>query len=1007
MNLIGLWLCRPIGTAMGALLVFLLGMVSLKNIPVDLLPPLETPRITVYTAYSHASPREVEKNVTEPLERALGGVSGLRRIHSSSSEGGSYVVGEFQWGTNLEEAVAEVRERVRREEENLPEDAERPLVRKFDSQAIPVMMLSYATEMDPWHARKYLDSHVAYRLERLPGVASVLVWGGEDREMRVDVDAHRMEALGISVFQVVRALEGANRSLSGGSLTRGTYSVGLRVPGRYASLDEVADTVVDFRGGRPIPLRSLGEVSLAPSERAYVYRVNRKNSVQMVLYKGAGENTVAVAEGIRRELKRLNRELPGGKLVVLFDSSEYVREALTSVVYAGIVGGFLALGVLFFFLRSLRGVLVVGTAVPLSVGACFLLLGMGGFSLNIMSLGGLALGLGMLVDNAVVVLENIHRKRKIYEDPFRGALEGTREVVFPVLGGTLTTGVVFLPLFFFRGMSGMLFRELGMVVILSLFASLGVALTLVPVLCRFLLSSFGNLGASSRSLETFTEGYEKLLALFFAHPLKGGLLFCGFLGIWLLFLPSIGSELVPPTDESELRIYFSMEQGTPLEVREIMMCHIEKMMEAWVPEIRVLQCAADDTSDGGVFRLRLASRKERDRNVREIAEELHHLLRQIPGVRGWVRVPSSILESLLGGGGEQAVSVEIRGFDPGVARTLGKEILRRAESLPGVTDATLPEERGIPEYLLLVDREKASALGTETGEIARTVRLFLSGGDAGEFYRGEDSFPIRVQGGNPEKWSLDELLCLSFASSSDRVLKLANLGEGERDRAPLSISRKDRERILSLSVSAPSRSPGDLVEDLREVLREIPLPEGYSLAFGDSWEEQARSFRELYRSILLALLLVYMILACQFESLGEPFLVMLSVPLAFPGVVAMLFLTDTTWNLQSLMGCLILTGIGVNNSLLLIYRAGEYEKRQDFSPEEAVRKAARERLRPILMTSCSTGIALLPLALGWGGEMQVPLALAVIGGLLTSTGSTLCVLPLLYVRMRRYILFRK
>ena len=986
---------------MGALLVFLLGMVALRNIPVDLLPSLETPRITVYTSYPHASPREVEKNITEPLERALGGVPGLRRIRSSSSEGGSYVVGEFQWGTNLDEAVEEVRERVRREEENLPEDAERPLVRKFDSQAMPVMMLSYATEMDPWYAWKYLDSHVAYRLERLPGVASVLIWGGGAREVRVNLNAHRMEALGISVFRVVRALEAENIALSGGNLIRGNHSVGLRIPGRYTSMEEIADTVVDFRGGRPIPLRSLGEVSLVPSERAYVYRVNRKNSVQMVLYKGAGENTVAVAEGIREELKKLNRELPGGKLVVLFDSSEYVREALTSVVYAGIVGGFLALGVLFLFLGSLRAVLVVGTAVPLSVAACFLLLGMGGFSLNIMSLGGLALGLGMLVDNAVVVLENIYRKRKIYENPSRGAIEGTREVVFPVLGGTLTTGVVFLPLFFFRGISGVLFRELGMVVILSLFASLGVALTLVPMLSRFLVSPVRNLGISFRMFQALSEEYERLLAFLFSRPLKRGLLFCGFLGTALFLLPYIGSELVPPTDESELRVYFSMEQGTPLEVREVVMCHMEKIMEAEIPEIRVLQCAADDTSDGGVFRLRLAPRKERKRDVREIAEELHRLLQRIPGIQGRVRVPSSILGNLFGGSGEQAVSVEIRGFDPEVARTLGKEVLRRAQSLTGMNDATLPEERGIPEYLLLVDREKASALGTETGEIARTVRLFLSGGDAGEFYRGEDSFPIRIQGEGSKKWSLDELLRLSFTVSSDRVLKLANFAEEGVDRAPLSISRKDRQRILSLSVSAPSRPPGDLVEDLRETLKGLPLPEGYSLAFGDSWEEQARSFRELYRSILLALLLVYMILACQFESLGEPFLVLLSVPLAFPGVVAMLFLTDTTWNLQSLMGCLILTGIGVNNSLLLIYRAGEYEEHQGFSPEEAVRKAARERLRPILMTSCSTGIALLPLAFGWGGEMQAPLARAVIGGLLTSTGSTLCLLPLLYVRMRR------
>ncbi len=988
---------------MGALLVFLLGLTALGKTPVDLLPSLETPRITIYTSYPYATPQEVEQGITEPLEKALGGVSGLRRIRSSSSEGGSYLVGEFFWGTDIEDALEEVRDRIRQQEAFLPEDAELPLVRRYDSQAMPLVMLSYATSMDPFHAREYLDAHVIYQLERIPGVSSVFLWGEGGREVRIDLDVHRMKALSIPLSKVLGALEAENCTSSGGRLTQEGNTLGLRIPGKYASLEEILDTVVSFRRGRPITLRSFAQVVFAPSERPYFYRVNRQNSVQLTLYKGTGENSVAVAKRIRKVLEKINRELPGGELVILFDASLYIRQSLSSVVYAGVLGGLLALGVLYLFLRSFGATLVVGTAVPFSVAACFALMGIGEFSLNIMSLGGLALGLGMLVDNAVVVLENIFRKRRIYEDPARGALEGTREVFFPILGGTLTTGVVFLPLFFFRGMSGILFRELGSVVIMSLLASLLVALTLVPMLSRFFLPSFENTILSFQGMEGISRTYENLLHLVFEHPRKAGLLLLVAAGGALLLLPLMGSELLPPTDESELRIYLSMEQGTPLEVREAMMKQVEAVLEEAVPEIRIMQCAADRAADGGVFRLGLAPRKERNRGVQEIAEEVHEILRSLPGTRFRVRVPSSILGNLLGGSGEQAVSVEIRGFDPLVAGFLGKEVVRRAETIRGVTDATLPEPRGVPEYRLRVDREKASALGIEIREIARTVRFLLAGGEAGEFFRGGLSYPLQLQGENLREKGIRDLLEMPLVTSREKVLELGNLGESILARAPLSISRKDRQRVREVSVAAPSRPPGDLVKDLRRALRDLPLPEGYSLAFGGSYEEQTRSFQELYRSIGLALLLVYMILACQFESLVEPLLVITSVPLGMLGVICVLFLTDTTWNLQSLMGCLILTGIGVNNALLLVFQAGDYEKRLGFSPEEAAKKAARERLRPILMTSCSTGIALVPLAFGWGGEMQAPLARAVIGGLLSSTGITLLGIPPLYslVRLRR------
>ena len=1010
MRIISFCVHRPIFTGMVALLILVLGGVALRGTAVDLLPEIEAPHISVSTTYEDAAPEDVEESVTRPLEQALSAISGVEEVRSTSSEGESSISLNFVWGTDLEAATSDVRDRLDRTFPRLPDDVDRPVLWKFDSAAMPVMMLAFSSEMPLVHAREYVEDTLSYRFERLPGVASVRVVGGPAREVHVDISLERIRSLGLSLSSLRSLLLQHNVNLPGGTLREGNLNVRLRIPGSFSSIEEIRDTVLFYREDAPVRLGAIAEVWETTEKRERLNRVDCREAVQLMIYKQSGGNTLAVAEAVQREMERINLDIPQGKLVILFDTSDYIRDSLRNLATAALGGGLLALIVLLFFLNSLPATLVVATAIPVSVTACFGLMYFAGFSLNIMSLGGLALGIGMLLDNSIVVLENISHRLERKVPPFQAALEGAQEVAAAVLAGTLTTVVVFLPLLFVGGMSGMLFREFALVVAFSLFCSLGVALTVIPMLSSrcvhpeeisqgfFLFRVLGRF--SSSVLGTVGALYGKLLRGALKHRWITlgctALLFGGALSL----APLLGTELMPATDESEVRIYFSMAPGTHVDVMERTVERIEGILQKSVPELRVLQVRTGGWNDAheGTFRLKLVPRKERARSSQEIALALGKALRSVPGVVCRPRVSSSIMGRILGGSGENTVDIDIRGYDLEIAYALAKEIRRRGEVLPGVTDVELSREESLPEYSVVVDRQKAGSLGFSVEDVAEALRILIAGKVAGTYSVKGNEYDILVQGQNAENYSLEELLDFPLRNAEGVSVKLGNLAYLKTSWGPVSIERKDRERVLTVSVAAPERPQGDLVAELRQTLGEIPLPEGFALQFSGGYEKQQESFRELIFSFLLALLLVYMVMACQFESLKDPLVVMFSVPLGAIGVIPMLFFTNTTMNLQSFIGCIMLAGIVVNNAILLVDQANRLQRDEGMTPLEAARESGIRRLRPILMTALTTCLGLLPLALalGDGGEAQAPMARAVIGGLGSATLITLIFIPTLY-----------
>ncbi len=1004
---------RPVFVSMVALLVTVLGGVAFTHLPVDLLPAIERPQISVNTAYENASPEEVEETVTRPLEQALSAVPGVREVRSTSSEGQSQISVEFVWGTDLDAATNDVRDRIDRAIGNFPDDVSRPTVRKFNSSQMPVMFIGFASDMDPLVAREFVEDELVYRFERLPGVASVNVAGGLERRVLVELDIDRVKALGVSFNELLDRIARGNVNAPGGLVEEGRREVRVRVPGAYTSLDELADSVIAMSGpgGAPVRLRDVAELREGAATRRSVTRIDGREGVRMMLYKQSDANTVDVSDAAAAEIARINAELPGGRLVVLNDSADYIRQSIASVKGAAVTGGALAVTVLLFFLRGLSGTLVIAIAIPLSVVACFTLVFFAGYTLNIMSLGGLALGIGMLVDNSIVVLENIVRKRDEEGlDRRRAAVEGAAEVNEAILASTLTTVVVFLPLLFIAGMSGILFRQLAAVVTFSLFCSYAAAITIVPMLAaRFL----GRTAADDREhalhrlgaalLGRLDAAYRPLLAEALRRRFFTLAVVTLVLALSLAGARAIGTELLPATDESQVRVNFEMEPGTRLEMVERKVAEIESIIRREVPELRVMLASAGGSGfrpapvHEGDLNLRLTPRAERARSSQQVAADLTRALAGVAGAKIRCRVSSGMLGRIVGGQGENTVDLDVRGFDLATAERIAREIAARAETIPGVTDVQLSRDKGVPERNIRVDRRKAADLDLSVRDVADALRTVISGRTAGRFRARGKEYDILVRVKGAERMELGQILDLAITNRRGRPVVLRNTLDETLGTGPAAIQRKDRERILTVAVNAPGRDLGTVVADLRDRLADLPLPAGFSLVYSGAFEEQRRSFRELVASFALALLLVYIVMACQFESVRDPFTVMFSVPLAAIGVSLTLGLTGTTLNVQSFIGCIMLAGIVVNNAILLVDQANLL-RLEGYGVDEALLEAGRRRLRPILMTAATTMLGLLPLALGLGdgGEAQAPLARVVIGGLASSTLITLIVVPVVY-----------
>jgi len=1007
---------RPIFTIMVVLIVVLLGAISLLRLPIDLMPDISYPTISISCTYENAGPEEIEELVTRPIEEAMSAVPGVEEVTSVSAEGQGTVRVTFSWGTDLDAAANDIRDRLDRVMQRLPEDADRPTLRKFDLASFPILILGASSKLDPVQARQIIEDQVKYRLERVPGVAAVDIRGGLEREIHVNLDPAKINALAIPLDQIIAHVREGNVNIPAGTIEKGNFEVTIRTPGEYTDLKQLQDTVVAIRQGVPIQLREIATVEDSWQKITNIVRVNGVTGMRLSVNKQSGKNTVEVARGALAELERINRDIPQIKIVPIIDTSDYIRRSIKNVGSSALYGGVLAVIVLLLFLRNMRSTIIIATAIPVSIIATFALLYFCGFTLNIMTLGGLALGVGMLVDNAIVVLENIFRIRESGELLEHASVNGAEEVTAAVVASTLTTVVVFLPLIFVRGMSGVMFKQLSIVVSFSLLCSLAAALTLVPMLCaRILPSDLGDsnrrqtigrriFDTSGRFFKRLEDSYKKLLHIALGNRVFVVMAAALILAFSLLFIPSISAELMPRTDEGEVRVEGEMQVGTRLGLLDEKFQVIEKTVNEAVPEIQNIVTNVGGSSwqgtggHTGSIRVSLKPQSQRSRSSEQIASDLRRKLSNIPGMIVRTRAGEGLFILRMGTTQGDKIQVEVRGHDFQTADILAQQVKGLVEPVEGITDVRLSRESGSPEELVLIDRQKAADMNLTVSKIANALQTILSGTKAGYYRQAGDEYTILIKLRDAEKMDLRDILDLTVVNSEGQPVVLRNVVQVGPRSGPVLIERKDQERIITVSADISGRDMGSVLSDIRAKLHTIPIPADFTIGFGGDYEEQQKSFRELLLSCVLALVLVYMVMACQYESLRDPFVVMFSVPLAAIGVILVLFFTRTTFNVQSFIGCIMLGGIVVNNAILLVDHTNLLRHRDSMPLREAIEEAGRRRLRPILMTTLTTVIGLIPLALGLGegGEAQAPMARVVIGGLLSSTLITLVFVPVAY-----------
>jgi HAE1 family hydrophobic/amphiphilic exporter-1 len=1012
---------RPVTMFMLSAVVVLLGAISLTRLPVDLMPEFTAPTISVNVGYSGVGPLEIEQLITRPIEQAVSAVSGVEQISSNSSEGRSMVRLNFAWGTDMTEALDEVRSRIDRVRGRMPENADQIQVFKADSNAMPIINLAVQGDYDPVTLREIAENDLATRLERVPGVAAVGTQGGLRRQIHVELSKEKTTALNLSVDRVVQTLRQENQNVPLGEVSQGDSTYLVRSQGQFTNLDDIRNLVVLTRQGVPIYLRDIADVVDSTEDRRQFMRIDGRPGVRMNVNKQTGENTVAVADGVKAEVTRINREVPGIRVLVTNDQSRYIEQAINNVRQHAFLGGILVVLIIFAFLRDFRSTLIVCTSIPISIIGTFALLYFGGFTLNTMTFGGLALGIGMIVDAAIVVLENTHRHLHMGKDRMTAAIDASEEVWSAILTATLTHIAVFIPLLFLSGFSSVMFGQLAGVVMFSLAMSLFVAVTIVPVLCsRWLCTPdeeaartgvFGRLyRASQQFLDHVDDNYRKLLHLALAHRPTVILGALASIGVAVLIYPMLSTELLPQADEGEVNVNAELPLGTRVERTEAAMLRLEEMVRQNVPEATTIITSGGGGGGGGFggfgnsnrgqINIRLVPRDERRRSSDQISQDLRRQLSGLPGVI--VRANPSggnfQLFRLLGGGDNDArLALEIRGDDLDDARRIAQEARAVMEGTPGITDVRVGREEGRPEITVRVDRPKAAMLGMTPQTVANTIQTNVAGTQAAQYRERGNEYPIIVRLRSADREGVGDIGDVLLSTPGGQVVPARNVLNVGRDTGPVQIDRKNMERITRVNADIET-SLSDAVNAVQARLPQVRVPPDFAIGFGAEVEEQARSFRQLLLVLVLAVLLVYAVMASQYESLRDPFIIMFSIPVASIGIVTILLLTGTAFNMQAFIGVIMLAGIVVSNAILLVDYINTLRRRDGMALREAVEVGGRRRLRPILMTSCATMLGLVPMAigLGEGGELQAPLARVVIGGLLASTMVTLVLVPAVY-----------
>ncbi len=1074
---------RPVTVTMIVLAAVIFGWVAFRLLSINLLPDITYPTLTVRTEYEGTAPTEMERLITEPVEGAVGIVTNVIRVSSTSRPGISEVVVEFAWGTDMDFASLDVRERLDRVQ--LPLDAEKPVLLRFDPSLDPIMRIGLYGEESLVALRLLAEDQIKPELESIEGVAAVRVNGGLEEEIQVEIDAPKLASVGIPFSQLVNRLAQENVNLTGGQLKDGEAEYLVRTLNEFQSVEEIRDIVIGQRQDAALTLADVGKVIRGHKERLVITRINGRESVELAVYKEGDANTVTAAERVNDALNAFKEDagelLSQSRMEVVFDQSTFIRGSVNEVLSTAIVGGLLAIVILYLFLNSPRSTSIISLSIPISVVATFFFMYVSDVSLNIMSLGGIALGIGMLVDNSIVVLESIQRSREEGMGVLESANKGAGNVGRAVVASTLTTICVFVPIVFVEGIAGQLFRDQALTVTYSLVASLFVALTLIPMLASldvrgseeqtelerrrvnsghdlsegaargvgFALHTARGFGrvvlkmlspliwAFDQITSRAYRLYPNLLRWALRHRATVIVIAVGLMGGALLLGTLLGSELIPEISQGEFVINVEMPVGTPIERTEQAVIEIERMVRTQPEVLLIYDIIGSSGESGGaveverenVAQVHVALKEGVIREKEEaVMDRIRRALRDLPSVETKFARPSLF-------SARTPVEVEVSGYNLSTLSRLADEVADKMTGISGLTDVKTSSEGGSPEVQIRFDRKRVAQMGTTIQAIGEIVRNQVQGEVATEFSRGDRKVDIRVRADDDHRSRVDDLRRLKVTvPSSSTPIPLEVVADLSVTMGPAEVRRIDQQRVALVSANLEGRSLSDVVGEIGEEIRSLRYPSDFNIKIGGQDEERRRSFESMQLAIALAVFLVYLVMASQFESLVHPFVIMFSIPFGLVGVILILLVTGQTISVVVLIGLIMLAGIVVNNAIVLIDYINRLRRESGMSKFEAIEHAGSVRLRPILMTTSTTVLGLLPMALGifnfrpivsgfdhalgdvlpagmkvtlmsamgiffpvgQGAEIRAPMAITVIGGLVFSTLVTLILIPTIY-----------
>ncbi len=1030
MNLPEFAVRRPTTVFMLFGVVLLFGILGLSRLPVDLMPAFEVPMVSVVTLYPGAGSEDIESNVTEVLEDALSTISGVEHIDSVSQTGLSAVMVQFTWGTDLNEASSDVRDVLDMLSTQLPDDIEKPMLMKMSSTDIPILMFGVTAEESFDSLRYIMTKQIADPLKAVPGVASVMVLGGPEREIQVRIDPGKLEAMDIPLSQVTQVLAAENVDIPVGSVKLGWTEYSVRVPGRLVDVDQLDGIVVgQSRDGKLIHLGDVAEVRDSFAEQEMKARADRVPGVVFFVSKQSGSNSVTVAKAALKRLDELKAELPPDiKLFTFFDTSDYIGRALRNLRQALMYGALGVVAVVLLFLRRIRSTVVIGLTIPAALLASLFVMYVAGYSINMVSLMSLAIAIGMVVDAAIVVLENVTRHVEAGERVTEASMFAPAEIAQAITASTLTTIVVFLPMLFITNITGILFKQMALVVIVSISMSLFAALTLTPALSSTLMRGSFDGGEKKRRSAFFRRGeevfkrleerYAGLLSSALNHRKRTVWIAVGVFAVSMAMLGLVKTEFFPSPDSGEIEMTVELAPGTRLDRTMEVLGQIEDFIVREVPEREYLWSYAGATGSGyaviqgekegsqvGRVGVQLVDKELRKRSSDEVAEDIRKFTKSIPAVVTLSIRTGSSMAQFMGMSGTP-LSIQIKGENLQQIEQVAVQIRDAVRAVEGAVDVDLDIGDPKPEFHVVIDRERAAALGLNTYTIASALRSEIYGAEATKLRQGGDQWGIVVRVPEGDRSSVEDILALPVPSVTGQMVRLSSVAEVELATGPTEIKRRDQERVVRVEGRVLNRPLGQVSGDVRKAIDQMEFPKGVAVQFGGDVEQQAQSFHDLGLLLLLAVALVYMVMAAQFENLTDPFVVMFSIPFAFVGVIWAFVITNTTLSMTSFLAVIMLMGIVVNNAIVLVDYTNIMRKR-GMRLEEAVLISGRRRLRPVLMTALTTIFGMLPLALmrSSGSEVWRPLGIAMVGGLLVSTMVTLVLVPTLYTifeaRLRR------